>query len=172
MPYVADQSLSALFDDREVEEFARRVAERASDRLLELVRAFTPVSHEGVGRGRAPGTTRRSWRSEPVRLQGSSFVVEVFSEDDVAAYLEYGTRPHVIRPSPDRAPASVVETGRPRQPGESPRARLRFRVDGRVVYARAVRHPGTRPYRMMARALATLAREIPEIAMEVERGGR
>lgn len=169
---MADQPLSALFDEREVDAFARRVAERASDRLLALVMGFTPVggpSLPGGGPRRAPGTLQRSWRSAPVRVQGASFIVEVSSDDVAAAPMEFGTRPHVIRPSPSRGPASVLESGKPRQPGTSPRARLRFIAGGRVVYARTVHHPGTRPYRMMGKALAALAQEIPEIAREVER---
>lgn len=44
-----------------------------------------------------------------------------------ATFIEYGTRPHIIR-------------ARRRQ-------FLRFVVGGRVVYARKVNHPGTRPYK-------------------------
>ena len=44
-----------------------------------------------------------------------------------APYVEYGTRPHVIYPRRARA--------------------LRFEVRGKTVFARYVRHPGTRPPR-------------------------
>lgn len=51
-----------------------------------------------------------------------------------AAYVNDGTRPHVIRPK--------------RRGG-----RLRFNVGGRVVYARVVNHPGTRARPFLDRAL-------------------
>lgn len=63
---------------------------------------------------------------------GSSVSGHVGSNDRVARYLEYGTRPHVIRPRNARA--------------------LRFVSGGRVVFARAVNHPGTRPYRWLERS--------------------
>ncbi len=44
-----------------------------------------------------------------------------------------GTRPHIIRPRRAKA--------------------LRFEVGGEVVFARKVRHPGTRPNNFLARAL-------------------
>lgn len=50
-----------------------------------------------------------------------------------ASHVEYGTRPHIIRPKRRRM--------------------LRFAMGGRDVFAREVRHPGTRPYRFMRNAL-------------------
>lgn len=52
---------------------------------------------------------------------------------DVAAGIERGTRPHVIRPRKARV--------------------LVFQVNGRTVFAREVHHPGTRAYRIMETAL-------------------
>ncbi|MFI7449543.1 hypothetical protein ACIBQX_18750 [Nonomuraea sp. NPDC049714] len=52
-------------------------------------------------------------------------------------FMEVGTRPHIIRP-------------------KRPDGWLRFMVDGKVVFARVVHHPGTRPYAYLRRALATL----------------
>jgi hypothetical protein len=51
-----------------------------------------------------------------------------------ALFVVNGTRPHIIRP---RRPEGV----------------LRFTVNGRVVYARYVNHPGTRPNRFLLEAL-------------------
>lgn len=48
-----------------------------------------------------------------------------------------GTRPHLIRPKNAKA--------------------LRFRVDGKVVYAKVVRHPGTRARPFLDRALREVA---------------
>lgn len=48
-----------------------------------------------------------------------------------------GTRPHIIRPRRARA--------------------LRFTVNGRVVFARVVNHPGTKPRPFLDRALREVA---------------
>lgn len=49
-----------------------------------------------------------------------------------------GTRPHIIRPKNAKT--------------------LRFKVGGRVVYAKVVHHPGTRPRPFLDRALNEVAR--------------
>ena len=57
---------------------------------------------------------------------------------DYAAAVNDGTRPHEIRPRNAQA--------------------LRFRIGGRVVYARVVHHPGTRPNPFLDRALREVTR--------------
>ena len=61
-------------------------------------------------------------------------------EAPYAKFIEYGTRPHIIRAR--RAMA------------------LRFEVHGDVVYAKYVRHPGTRAQRILARAVDESLREL------------
>ena len=63
---------------------------------------------------------------------GSSVSGHVGSNDKVARILEFGSRPHVIRPRNAKA--------------------LKFNVGGRTVFARSVNHPGTRPYRWLERS--------------------
>jgi hypothetical protein len=57
---------------------------------------------------------------------------------DYAAAVNDGTRPHIIRPRNAQA--------------------LRFRIGGRVVYARVVHHPGTRANPFLDRALREVTR--------------
>ena len=64
-----------------------------------------------------------------------------------APYVEYGARPHVIRPR--RAEA------------------LRFVVDGEVVYARRVHHPGTRPAEVMGRTAEYILSRVGEVSSRV-----
>lgn len=59
-----------------------------------------------------------------------------------AGYVEYGTRPHIIRPRRRRA--------------------LRFRVGGAVVFARRVNHPGTKPYKYAWKATHSAHRVLGE----------
>ena len=65
------------------------------------------------------------------RLGPLSFTVEAGAP--CAVFVERGTRPHEIRPVRARA--------------------LRFEVGGGVVFARLVRHPGTKPQWFMRRAV-------------------
>lgn len=58
-----------------------------------------------------------------------------------APYVEYGTRPHVIRP---RKPGGV----------------LVFTVNGRKVVARSVHHPGTSPHPFMRPAAVDAADQL------------
>lgn len=63
---------------------------------------------------------------------GSGAVVRIFSTKKTAAFLEYGTKPHVIRARKASA--------------------LRFVVGGKTVFARKVNHPGTRGFRFLYNA--------------------
>jgi hypothetical protein len=58
----------------------------------------------------------------------------ITSTHPATIYVVNGTRPHIIRP---RRPGGV----------------LRFEIGGRVVYARYVQHPGTRPNGFLIEAL-------------------
>lgn len=51
----------------------------------------------------------------------------VFANAKYAPFVEFGTRPHVIRPKPGR-------NG------------LRFSIGGRFIVRRSVNHPGSKPY--------------------------
>lgn len=83
------------------------------------------------------GRLRASIRAEPPRIFSLRGSVTVGSDLEYAGYVNDGTRPHVIRPRRARA--------------------LRFRVGGRVVYARLVNHPGTRAKPFLDRALREVA---------------
>jgi hypothetical protein len=73
----------------------------------------------------APGSMKQSIRVQIQRAPGGEFRGVVKVNHHAAIYVINGTRPHVIRP---RRPGGV----------------LRFTVNGRVVYARYVNHPGTK----------------------------
>lgn len=69
-----------------------------------------------------------------VRVQGDSVVIGPdMGQAPYAGYVEFGTKPHEIRPKD----ANGV---------------LRFTVGGKVVFARVVQHPGTQPAYYVARA--------------------
>jgi hypothetical protein len=147
MGYVANATLSSLFDPERLDDLFRRITLRCGHWLLDRVTELSPVAEDPYGEhGRPPGTLRESWSLGEIVVSGNVYRVEVGSSDPVSVYVEYGTRPHVIFPK------GMV---------------LRFRDrSGRVIYARSVRHPGTKPVRMMGRALAELRLEWARIARE------
>lgn len=85
-----------------------------------------------IARSLAPGSMPDyiDWHIEegPRGLQGV-----ITCDHPATLYVLNGTRPHIIRPRRAKA--------------------LRFEVDGRIVYAQVVRHPGTRPNDFLGRAL-------------------
>lgn len=93
-------------------------------RVVNRAKILCPVD---TGRLRASiqGDLRRTWTLRPQ--------FTVFTNVDYAPLVHDGTRPHTIRPV--RAQA------------------LRFIVDGRVVYAKVVHHPGTRGKPFLDRAV-------------------
>src|SRR5262249_32913106 len=93
---------------------AREITRDVGDALLEAIKANTPVR---------TGRLRDSWRLTSVRRRGSGYRIVAETSVDYAPDVEYDTRPHLERPDERKA--------------------LRFEVDGREVFARAVFHPGT-----------------------------
>jgi hypothetical protein len=83
---------------------------------------------------RAPGGMGRTIRAQIRSGPGGEFQGIINVRHPAALYVIGGTRPHQIRP---RRPGGV----------------LRFTTGGRVVYARYVNHPGSRPNEFLRDAL-------------------
>lgn len=81
----------------------------------------------------APGSMKQRIRVQIQRAPGGEFRGVVKVEHRAAIWVINGTRPHLIRPVRARV--------------------LRFTVGGRVVYARLVRHPGSKPNDFLRKAL-------------------
>lgn len=94
-----------------------------------------------LARGLAPKKTGRYVRGLVKRRLGKTRWL-IAATAPHSPYVEYSTRPHVIRPVRARA--------------------LRFRVDGHVVFATRVRHPGTRGQHVLRRT-AQLARSMASL---------
>lgn len=73
---------------------------------------------------RAPGSMKQRIRTQIRRTPGGDFQGVIKVEHHAALWVINGTRPHRITPVTAKA--------------------LRFTVDGRVVYARVVNHPGNK----------------------------
>ncbi len=83
------------------------------------------------------GRLRASIRIEARRTLTLRSVFTVGSDVEYAQMVHDGTRPHIIRPK--RAQA------------------LRFRIGGRIVYAKVVHHPGTKARPFLDRAMREIA---------------
>lgn len=97
-------------------------------------------------REKAPRKTGRLRKS--IRKVVRGYEAYVFPTAPYAAYVEFGTRPHIIRPV--RAKALRFETR-----------------TGEIVFTRLVRHPGTKPKRFIRETVEEVVRRIPAFWREV-----
>lgn len=111
--------------------------------VTRTAKRFANVSPAGdIEAGRPPGYMRAK-----IRWDRGRDVIGVYADisspartpdgDPYAYFVEVGTRAHIIR-------------------SKRPNGWLRFMVGGKVVFAKVVHHPGTRPYAYLRRALSHL----------------
>lgn len=81
----------------------------------------------------------------------SAEYAEVRASAGYAAFVEFGTRPHLIVPVRARALAWPAQAGGARLTGSARKSTQRG-GNGGMRFARAVHHPGTRPNPFMERA--------------------
>lgn len=132
-PYVGG-SLVSLFDEKPqaaTRLAARRMAEKGTDRMLDVTVTNTPIDK---------GNLRSSWYALPVqRVQHllapthGAYQGTVASDVNYAPHVEYGTG--LFGPSGAKYPI------RPKKPGGM--LRWTDRSTGDTVYAKAVMHPGS-----------------------------
>lgn len=113
---------------RSLSRASRSELEIAARQVMNRAKVLAPVD---------TGRLRASIRIESRRSLGFRTIYTVGSDVEYAAFVNDGTRPHVIRPR--RAQV------------------LRFNVGGQVVFARVVNHPGTRARPFLDRALREVA---------------
>ncbi|WP_448497847.1 hypothetical protein [Mycobacterium syngnathidarum] len=98
-------------------------------RTANQARADVPVRTGNLGRTIGEG---------PIHFTGPRTVAgSVHAKADYALYVHEGSRPHLIRPRKAQA--------------------LRFQIGGRTVFARLVRHPGTKARPFLRNAAARVA---------------
>ena len=85
------------------------------------------------------GTLRRSIQK---KVEGANRGI-VYTDEKYAPYVEFGTKPHVITPKN--------------------RKMLAFKVNGKVIFAKKVNHPGTRAYNYMRDAFNENKQKIQNI---------
>lgn len=122
--------------------------ERMVDDVLQRAGEFA-VKHSADNAGFGGTVTKNATEYKLLRVRGR--LLRIQNKRKHAPFLEFGTRPHVIQGKPF----------------------LRFRVGGRLVVARRVNHPGTRPYKFLWRATHAAGRIIePQIEQGMSRLAR
>jgi hypothetical protein len=146
----ADGRLQDLFDPLAAERAVRDMADAAGAAAARHARELAPVQHPGLQiPGRPPGTLRESYRqtrTHRTRLRPGmeGYASGVYSDDPVAAWLEYGTPAHVIR---------------------AHGGKLRFRtISGEIVEANVVHVSGIRAEHIVGHALEATRAEFGEVA--------
>lgn len=109
--------------------YGRRRMASLQRRIANQARQDVPVRTGNLGRTVGEGQIRVTG---PRSVSGS-----VHAKADYALYVHEGTRPHIIRPR--RAQA------------------LRFQIGGRTVFAKMVRHPGTKARPFLRNAAVRIA---------------
>ena len=83
---------------------------------------------------------------------------------------EEDTRPHIIRPRADRGQASVIATRRARGTVKQGNAHLAFEIGGKLIFAKEVRHPGTKGSHALRRAVRESEADFRRFITEAIRG--
>jgi len=94
---------------------------------------FCPVAH---------GDLREKFTHEVI-VSENEIIGRLSNNSDHAAYVEFGTKPHIIEP----VNAKV----------------LAFKVNGKMVFTKKVNHPGTQAIPFMRSALISKKREVLQI---------
>ena len=114
------------------------------DEVLQSAASFILAEMES----RCPVDTGHLRRSLGIRVIGDRVIIGPDPElADYGAYVEFGTRPHEIRPK---------EQG----------GVLAFRANGRMVYARVVQHPGTKAQPFVRESFDAWVDRLGEMAAE------
>jgi hypothetical protein len=136
-PNLADLVTEATFAATRRAE--RSIVDSGTRRLYEVAKSETPVE---------TGTARESWiQHEPEPRDAGGYEGRITNSDDVAVFLEYGTKPHDISPKGEGEDVSWIDP-----------------FTGQRAFARSVHHPGIQPHFMTARAGVALEANLPEIA--------
>lgn len=168
MGFVTRGRLEDMLDLGAPERACRRIADDVGDALETATKRKTPID-KSFAPGRPRGTARESVHRTKVEktfvAASVAFRVRVRTEDPLFPYIEWTTRPHIIRPRADREAATVIETGKPRGTQKDGRASLSWRGPGGRVFAKVVHHPGTKGQHPFSLAALQVSGELRGIAV-------
>jgi hypothetical protein len=129
--------------ERDHGKFIAAHRQAVEDSAEEAAKAGERLSKERPGFKHRTGNAKARTKGRVIR-RGGKVIVRMSNDAKYAAILEKGSRPHIIRP---------------KRPGGF----LRFEIQGRIVYARQVRHPGTKPYRFLSKGRDVASRMFEQV---------
>lgn len=170
MPYEGGD-LSDFFHEKALVPFAHKAVDDVTASLEKQAVENTPVAVLSPGetvaeRGRAPGTMKRRWKRGRLRRRAPDhWSREVFNDDPRSVYVEYDTKPHIIKPRPETiARQQAARRGSGEDVAAAFGGVLRIRNSaGQVIFPPEVHHPGTRGQYMMRRAAIETQRKVEEL---------
>ena len=149
--------MADLFAMEPVEDCMEEITDRVGERLHDETVRNTPWDTRNL---------KTSWYREPVREVrrggGRAFRTVVATDVDYAPGVEHGTGLW----GPAGAKYDIPSSGR-MPPGRF--MRWRDPATGDWIYAKAVKHPGSRGRHMLGRAMNTIEHEVDSIAAPVTR---
>lgn len=117
----------------------RRAIDDSSE---EAAKAGERLSKERPGFTNRTGRTKAKTRGQVIR-RGGKVIIRMSNNAKHAAVLENGSRPHIIAARPFK--------------------KLRFVVNGQVIYRKSVLHPGTKPYRFLSKGRDVASRKFEQL---------
>ena len=151
MPFKSSRPLDEILDPEAVPVAMRRITGNVGDFMEREVKRNTPVDTSAFRdpNGRKRGTLRASIKRGPITRDRArdAYVVRVTTDDPIAEFVEWNTKPHRIRP---------------RKPGGT--LAFRNQKTGGMIFAKGVKHPGTKGAHMFALGAAKTEASVGEIA--------
>lgn len=98
--------------------------------------------------------SKPKFRGETPRITGAHIELRFGTDNEIYAYVDFGTRPHLILPR--RAPALAFQSGYTPKTARGVIGSTRGGSSGNRVFARAVYHPGTQA-RLFTKIIAAKA---------------
>ena len=127
---------------RDVQAFTRDVQQGLETAVMHACQVGANEAKRGAFKDQSGAMRKRiHWRLIASSLAEATG--EFASPVEYSSFVEDGTKPHVIRPRSGKF--------------------LRFKGSGGMVYARSVRHPGSRARKMFARSVPKIQSELQRI---------
>lgn len=149
MPYRASGRLEDMINPGAVDVAGEAIALEALEEFQDYVKDNTPIDTNPYRDrpGRPRGAARDSVERSRVVKRAGAWRGSVFTEDEVFPFIEWDTPPHTIRP---KDPDGWLS--------------WRDRRTGERIFAKEVRHPGTKGQHSFAIGAAKTEAELERIA--------
>lgn len=129
---MANLEEKVTFDTAELEDLVVKIEHMPGmldEEIQAAAAAAVVTARRAIGQYYGKNLAKR-WRVE-ANTQGTQTTIRAWSDDPIVGYYEFGTRPHIIRARNAHA--------------------LRFMMDGQLVFAKYVHHPGTQAHNKLDR---------------------